>query len=145
MIKNDLADLAGLPARVTGFFQPCGVSPQSVDRVLLTLEEMLSNTIKYGYSDSAEHAIEIDLRVISPSESAPGDACEIVLTLTDDGGAFDPLALPLPDTSAPVEDRPIGGLGVHLVRSIASKMQYQRSGDKNQVEISFKKTVDPAG
>jgi serine/threonine-protein kinase RsbW len=57
------------------------------------------------------------------------------VTVTDDGHPFNPLDLPEPDTSLPMEDRPIGGLGIHLLRKMSDRMEYERRDGKNQVTL----------
>ena len=92
----------------------------------LAIEELVTNCIKYGYDDKREHEIEISLSI------AKG---KLRLTVTDDGHEFNPLAIAEPDTSSPVEDRPIGGLGIHLLRKLADEMLYERRDGLNRVTI----------
>ena len=89
----------------------------------LAIEELVTNCIKHGYDDTGEHIIEITLKL---------SGNELVLTLSDDGHPFNPLEWPEPDTSLPIEDRPIGGLGIHLLRKMSDRMEYERKGGKNQ-------------
>jgi anti-sigma regulatory factor (Ser/Thr protein kinase) len=95
----------------------------------LAIEELATNCIKYGYDDTNEHRIEVRLLFSSGA---------LVMTVTDDGHAFNPLDLPSPDMSLPVDDRPIGGLGIHLLREMADKIEYVRRGGKNRVTLRKK-------
>lgn len=113
---------------VAAFVSEQGIAADDAARILILLEELLTNLAKYGYPDGAE----------------PGRA-EIVLALNgsqleiefiDDGCAFDPLAVPLPNLDAPLEERPIGGLGLHLLRSLADRVSYERINDKNVIRLS---------
>src|SRR5262245_33106266 len=82
-------------------------APPAVDYLSnLAIEELITHCIKYGYDDQKEHVIEIEWKL---------SAHELVLTVTDDGHPFNPLELPEPDTSLPVQERAIGGLGIHLL------------------------------
>jgi anti-sigma regulatory factor (Ser/Thr protein kinase) len=102
-------------------------APSAADYLAnLAIEEMVTNCIKYGYDDSAEHIIEIELKL------AGG---EMVLTVTDDGHPFNPLAAPEPDTSLPVGDRAIGGLGIHLLRKMSDRVDYARTDGKNRITL----------
>ena len=92
----------------------------------LAVEELVTNSIKYGYDDTAAHEIEISLAL---SEGG------IVLTVSDDGRAFNPLAAPEPDTNLPMEERPVGGLGIYLLRKLADGMTYERRDGHNIVTI----------
>jgi anti-sigma regulatory factor (Ser/Thr protein kinase) len=92
----------------------------------LAIEELVTNCVKYGYDDSAEHVIEIELRL---------SAGELILTVTDDGHAFNPLELPERDTDIPAEDLPVGGLGIHLLRKMSDRMDYARTDGKNRLTL----------
>ena len=56
-------------------------------------------------------------------------------TVSDDGKPFDPLSLPEPDIHAPIEERKVGGLGIHLLRKLMDTVEYRRTGERN--ELSF--------
>ena len=97
--------------------------PQVQYLATLAVEELVTNSIKYGYEDAGDHIIEIKLEI-------PGN--ELVLTVTDDGIPFNPLDLPAPDTDLPLEERPIGGLGIHLLRRMSDRMEYSPRCRKKQ-------------
>jgi anti-sigma regulatory factor (Ser/Thr protein kinase) len=97
----------------------------------LAIEELSTNCIKYGYSDQDVHLITVEL------EKLPH---ELILTFTDDGNAFDPLQQLAPDTTLPIEDRPIGGLGLHLLRQMSDDFAYARIDGNNQVTLRKKLT-----
>lgn len=61
------------------------------------------------------------------------DDGSVVLCVEDDGPAFDPLAAPEPDLDAPLEDRPVGGLGIHLLREMMDTLDYVRRDDRNRL------------
>jgi len=96
--------------------------------VLLAIEELATNTIKYGYPATAG-TLEVTLAVTAAAAD---------LTLRDDGMPFDPVAAPPPDLDQPVEDRPIGGLGLHLVRRQSASFVYRRlATGHNEVHLIF--------
>jgi anti-sigma regulatory factor (Ser/Thr protein kinase) len=92
----------------------------------LVIEELVTNCIKYGYEDHGEHDVEVRVQL---------SANELAVIVTDDGNPFNPLELPAPDLQAPVADRPIGGLGIHLLRQMSDRMDYVRADGKNQVTV----------
>src|SRR6266853_370056 len=92
----------------------------------LAVEELVTNCIKYGYEGPGDHVIEIKLQI---------SGNELALTVTDDGRPFNPLELPEPDIHLPIEDRPIGGLGIYLVRRMSDKMDYVRASGRNSVTL----------
>ena len=113
---------------VAAFVREHGIAADDAARILILLEELLTNLVKYGYPDRAD----------------PGRA-EIVLALNggvleiefiDDGCAFDPLAVPLPNLDEAREERPVGGLGLHLLRSLSDVVHYERRNNKNVIRLS---------
>ena len=97
-------------------------------RVHLVLEELVLNIIDYGFDDGKDdHELEVIL--ISEDDN-------LTIEITDDGIPFDPLHdAKIPDTDAPLEDRPIGGLGVHLVRTMMVEVSYRREDGKNHLTL----------
>ena len=95
-------------------------------KVNLIVDELISNIVSYAYQDDGEHDIEIELGLADNRLS---------MVITDDGVPFDPSAKDLPDTAAPLEARPLGGLGIHLVKKIADDLSYQRRAGKNVVTV----------
>lgn len=108
-----------------------GESAQYLAR--LALEELVTNIVKYGYDDHERHIIHLEARTTDGVFS---------LSLTDDGHAFNPCEAPAPDTSLPADERPIGGLGLFLVRNMADSMSYERRDDLNIVTVT-KALPDP--
>lgn len=125
-IPNTLEALTHCMEESTAFLEGLGAPMEAGFAVNLVLEEMITNTIKYGYRDDAVHEIDIAL-VLEPGE--------VSLTITDDGEPFDPFDQPEPDTSLPAEERPIGGLGLHLVKNMMNFCSYSREDGKNIVRI----------
>ena len=97
----------------------------------LILEELVSNIILHGYSDDAEHTIEIELAYEKQA---------MTITVTDDGKAFNPLKVKKPDTRSPLCRRSIGGLGVYLFKKLAQAVTYERQGDKNRLVLTKRVT-----
>ena len=121
-IGNKLGDLEFVRNLVFALERACALTPEMVFDINVVLDELLSNIIKYGYSDDAAHEIRVKL-------SATDTAVEIVIE--DDGKAFDPFAVSEPDLSLPLAERPVGGLGVHFVRKLMDEVQYKRENNRN--------------
>ena len=97
-------------------------------RVHLVLEELVLNIIDYGFDDGKD---DHELVVVLMSEDD-----NLTIEITDDGIPFDPLQdAKVPDVDAPLEDRPIGGLGVHLVRTMMDEVSYRREDGKNHLTL----------
>ncbi len=104
--------------------------PDLVFKVNLILEELGLNIINYGHTGGLH---EIDITLISTDE-------ELKIEIMDDGKPFDPITdAPVPDVNAPMEERGIGGLGVHLVQTMTDEMHYRRVRDTNQVTLLIRR------
>jgi anti-sigma regulatory factor (Ser/Thr protein kinase) len=92
----------------------------------LVLDELLSNLHKYARRDGHPPAVTIAARVARE---------EVELEIADDGPAFDPLSAPPPAADLELEERPIGGLGIHLVRQLTDQATYERAGGWNRLRL----------
>ena len=109
-----------------------GVSRAVTWPVEVSLDEVLANVIHHGLEGrGAESPIEVELG-LDPAAEPP--LCEVVVV--DDGPEFDPLSALAPDTSLGVEDRPIGGLGIALVRKLMDEVEYERRDGRNRLRLA---------
>ena len=92
----------------------------------LAIEELVTNCIKYGYQDANGHTIDFLLSV---------DEGVLSLEVVDDGNPFNPLTLRVPICRSPGK-RPIGGLGLHLLRELADEMRYERRDGTNRLRLT---------
>ena len=125
-LRNDRRELTRIGERVDAFGHECGLSHDETAQINLVLDEMVSNVIKYGYADAEEHRIDVTVTV---------DSHSVQISIEDEGKAFNPLEAPVPDLDLSIEERPIGGLGVFLVRSIVDTFDYRREGNRNVVTL----------
>lgn len=100
-----------------------GAPVGAVSAVMIAADEVLSNVIDHG----GARTVRVDARVRGG---------RVTVDVTDDGVAFDPTAAAAPDTSLGVEERDIGGLGVHLVRKLMDEVEYRRDGERNRLRFS---------
>ena len=125
--RNTIPEIAVAIDRSVEFLRKNGASRHVLFVSELALEELLTNIVKYGYKDSAPHAIAVELE-------ARGD--EVLLRLADDGIAFNPWDdAPEPVRGRPANARPLGGQGVMLVKKFANSFSYRRTGAKNIVTV----------
>jgi len=133
------AELVDAPVgeHVHRFLEPVGLSDSALRDVRLLLDELLTNSVQHGLKGSTRPTIHVELHVT-------GDTCEI--TLRDNGMEFDPTGAPPVDTDAALEDRDIGGLGVHICRQVADDVSYRRALGENIVKLTkrFSAPVLPA-
>ena len=128
IIANELQSVGAAIRALTEFLESRHVAPNVVFSAVLAFEEIVTNVIKYSFEDERKHEIQADVRV--------GPA-ELALRVTDDGSEFDPLSAPPPDQQKAFEERPVGGLGVHLVRNLAQRVEYRRVDEKNVFTMFF--------
>ena len=126
-LANDRTALEPARLAVLDFLAPFSPSARTVYAVELVLEEVLTNEIKYAFDDTAEHPIELTVR-LEPET--------VVLHFEDSGKAFDPLQASAPQAPTTVDDAPVGGLGLVLVRSFAASASYQRRDARNCLTIA---------
>lgn len=126
-LAADLDELGGMAEAVEALAEDAGWDDALAMQINLVLEELIANAIGYGYPDGRAGRIEVWL------EANPQ---EIQLRIEDDGEAFDPFAQAAPDLSLEIEERPIGGLGIHLVRSYMDSCVYRREAGRNRVILT---------
>ena len=93
----------------------------------IALEEVFMNVVMHGSPAGMTPRVEVSL-------SLSGSALE--MTVEDDGPEFDPLTVPPPDVTASLQERPVGKLGVFLVRQMMDAVSYQRVGSRNQLRMT---------
>ena len=128
-IGNQLADVFGALDRCENLLQEADVPAALRSDMRLVLEELMVNTVEYGYPDGRPGQIRI---LLQPQPDA------VAIELIDDGVAFDPLQSATPDLTGDLADREqVGGLGVHLARTMTSEMRYTRDADGNHLLLRF--------
>lgn len=105
--------------------------------VRLIVEELASNAIAYGGADGAgSQGKGVGQHELSVNIAIAGDL--LTLEFRDEGAPFDPLSTEPPDLEADIMDRPIGGLGLYLIRQIAEETHYRRVDDANLLRVSLR-------
>ncbi len=126
-LRNDLAESSRLSRFVEAFAAEHHVAADEAARLQVILEELLTNVVKYGYEGaSRQGSVSVVLAL---------DGDRLTIEFDDDGVAFDPLTHQAPDLQLSVEDRPVGGLGLHILRSLADEAHYRRDGDHNRLSL----------
>lgn len=133
--KNQLTEIERLGQVVEDFAESHSLPPKLTFELNVALEEILTNVISYGYSDADEHDILLRLAYANGT---------VIAEVEDDGQPFNPLAAPPPDTNAPLEERRVGGLGIHLVRKLMDGVAYRREEEKNRLTMQKRVTADPS-
>jgi anti-sigma regulatory factor (Ser/Thr protein kinase) len=115
-----------LNAAFAGFAEAHGLPPAARRSVNVAIDELVANAISYGEKgrDPCSVTVEVEL-----------DHERVTVILTDDGPPFDPFGQDAPDTTLSVDERPIGGLGIHLVKQLMDNVSYQRREGHNVVVL----------
>jgi serine/threonine-protein kinase RsbW len=92
----------------------------------VALDELVSNVVHHGARKSTERRIDIELRLADE---------QLEVVVVDDGAPFDPLLADEPDTTLPIEERPIGGVGLVIVKRLMDSIAYERAGGCNRVTL----------
>jgi len=128
ILVNDMGLVGGANDQLESFLRQKEVNPDVIFSAALVFEEVVTNIIKYAYADEFLHEIHIEALI--------GEE-ELVLCITDDGQEFDVLSAAPPHMDKPIEERPAGGLGIHIVRSIARRIEYERAEGRNKLLLSI--------
>lgn len=126
-LKNQLAEIETLVCVIEEFGETNDLPTRAMFDMNLVLEEIITNTISYGYGDELEHYIIVDIY---------WENKVIKLTVSDDGKPFNPLELAEPDLLIPLEEREEGGLGIHFVKQIMDEVTYQWEDGRNVLTMS---------
>jgi anti-sigma regulatory factor (Ser/Thr protein kinase) len=112
--------------QVEAFLQAHGAGEQTQFQFRLALDELITNVFTHGGQGQFLPDVDVVVEV---------DRDHAVCELRDNGVAFNPLELPPADTEAPLDDRPVGGLGVHFVRQIFRDLHYRRQAGRNVLRL----------
>ena len=125
--RNDIAELIKLQHIIGIFTQTYSISSHISNQLNLVLEELISNTIFYGYDDSLNHTIFLSIQKFDD---------HVMLQIEDDARPFNPLKdAPKAEVAEFIQDQKVGGLGVKLVASFVDSIDYMYKGNKNILKI----------
>jgi anti-sigma regulatory factor (Ser/Thr protein kinase) len=122
-LRADLTEVAALVDAVEAWSECHGVPRAAASAMTLMLEELVTNSIGHGHAGSIEVRLETD-------------GAALVACVSDTAPAFDPLAQPAADTASALEERAVGGLGIHLVRRLAHGLDYRRVDGRNVMRVT---------
>jgi len=126
--ENTMPSIIKLIEEATAFLKANGVSSRSLFVGELALEEILTNTVKYGFDGEGQHSLEVAAEV---------DEGRVTLQIRDDGHPFDPLRAPPPQFGVPVKTQRMGGRGIFLVRTLVERCEHRRDEGWNVLTLSF--------
>ena len=126
-LPNDVNTIPQLNEFLDSFFDEVGIGMEMTMSLNLALEEAVVNVMDYAYPKGTNGTVHIDAMAANGKMS---------FVITDHGTPFDPTAAKEIDTTLPVEERAIGGLGIHLIRHIMDDIQYERTDNCNVLKLT---------
>ena len=129
VISNDLAELGRVGVWVNAWSRIHNLPASTAQRVDLCSAEAITNIVTHAYADDASHHIRLRLAYREQLVS---------LEIEDDGREFDPARLDKPEPAKKLEDARVGGLGVHIFRSLSDELHHRRDGGCNHLTLIFR-------
>lgn len=129
-IEKEMSGFARLVPEIDRFIAENAVDSKSAYTLLLVVEEIVLNLINHGKEGQRTNEIRI-------SVDATGE--EIALAIEDDGRPFDPRSAPPPPLPENLEQAAPGGVGLHLVRTLADRLEYDSNGLRNRLEVLIRR------
>lgn len=131
LLSNEVSELARVQAMLEELVAEALLPAALLMPLNLVLEEALTNVMFYAFEAGTNGEISLELTV---------NSTRVEVLIVDGGRPFDPTLRPDPDTSLPVDERPIGGLGIFLIRTIMDEVGYERVNDTNRLKLA--KTIN---
>lgn len=126
-IDNQINELTRVAVFLEELGEEWGLPVSQVYAVNLAMEEALTNIILYGYDDESSHIIKINIHKTG---------FELSIIIIDDGHEYDPTLNEAPDISLSIGERPVGGLGIFLIKKMMDCVEYQRKENKNYLMLT---------
>ncbi len=124
VLKNKVEELSRLEGFMDTVAEGCNMDPATATSINLALEEAVTNVVMYAYPEGTEGEVDIEAKIRE-------DCLQFVIS--DDGQPFDPTTAPEADVTLGADERPIGGLGIFLVRKIMDDIEYRRENGRNRL------------
>jgi serine/threonine-protein kinase RsbW len=125
-LRSEAAELIRLEAFAEKFARDCGLADEERARLLIILEELFTNVA---------HGCAVGAAAGSVAVALGWRHGALTIDFVDDGPPFDPLSYSGPDLDVPSEQRPVGGLGIAIVRALADQASYRREHDRNHLYL----------
>ncbi len=131
-LKNELSEIDRCQRALEEFGEKFGLEAEVQNALSIVLDDFLNNIISYAFQDEEEHIIDVSLET---------DKQRLIVSVEDDGIEFDPFMQDDPDTESSLEDRKIGGLGIHLMKNLMDDYSYRRKNGRN-ITVMMKRMGD---
>ena len=129
LIDNKISEMKRVVDLVEQFGAAHNIPKKAVNELNLCLDELLNNTISYGYEDNASHSIRVTLTLANGL---------VIAEIVDDGRPFDPRQSTPPDPTKGLRERKVGGVGLHFIGALMDRVEYVRKPEGNHVKLHKK-------
>lgn len=126
LTENSFDSVAEGARKLEVFAEESGLPPRKAYQLDLIYEELMTNVVKYSYSDGASHQIQVSLE---------NNGQTLTFTIIHDGSDFNPWTQADPDLNVPLEERGVGGIGIMLVRKFSLSASYERRDGKSIITV----------
>lgn len=127
-LHNDVQEVGLLAEWIEQLGEEIGLTPDKVFQLNLAMEEAVVNVMNYAFPGEENRTFTID------TEKNDG---KLLFIIDDEGVPFDPTKADEPDLSLSAEERPIGGLGIMLVRQFMEDIAYERRDGHNRLTLTY--------
>ena len=128
VLTNNIQELERLEPFLNDFFSRNSLDPTALSPVNLAIEEALANVIMYAYPEGTQGEVTLSAKVIDH---------DICMEISDEGVPFNPLQQQEADLAVSLEERQIGGLGIHLIKEIMNEVNYVYKDGKNVLTMTY--------
>jgi len=128
-LTNNRYELVRLAEAVERFGAEQHLPNDTLTNINLVLDEVVSNVIKYGRAGDSDGAINVSL---------VREGGRLTIEVSDDGIAFNPLEATPPNLDLPIMERPVGGLGIHIVKALTETAAYRREHERNYLTMTMR-------
>jgi len=108
------------------YLRSAGIAGETASEIHLAVDEACTNSIKYAYPEDRRGDIELSCQI---------DHGLATITIRDWGYPFNPLDMPPPDLNLDIDTRPVGGLGIYLMKKFSDRLEYRREDGSNLLTI----------
>lgn len=136
ILKNDVSEISDLSRFVKAFTVSIGMQKSEASNLRLAIEEAVVNVIRYAYPPETEGTVKVEADVRASADESQ----YLRIRIVDSGVAFDPTKAAEVDTSLSAEERPIGGLGILLMRELMDSINYEREDGLNILTLKKRLT-----
>lgn len=144
VLDNDVQQVTQLGLFLKSLASRIGLENSLAANLRLAIEEAVVNVMQYAYPKGTRDKIKLEADVLEPESTADTADKELLrIIISDEGMPFDPTEMPEADTSLSAEERPIGGLGIFLMRELMDSINYERNDGRNTLTLKKYITAKP--